>query len=104
MARNSRVLDSVNLNVLYKDMSSWRSRLLYRMFRPELPYVYCAGRANVSAWLGSRERQAELAEVIADQKGDLERQKREARMALEANARRLAELIGSHILGRSITA
>ncbi|PWT81892.1 MAG: hypothetical protein C5B44_03005 [Acidobacteria bacterium] len=47
---------------------------------------------------------AELAEVIADQKGDLERQKREARMALEANARRLAELIGSHILGRSITA
>jgi len=47
---------------------------------------------------------AELAEMVAAQKRELERQKREAKQALQADARQLAELIGSHILGRSITA
>ncbi len=59
--------------------------------------------------LEDRERQiamlkAELAEMVAAQKRELERQKREAKQALQADARQLAELIGSHILGRAITA
>ena len=44
----------------------------------------------------------ELAELVAAQKSEVERQKRDAMVTLGSDARRLAGLIGSQILGRSI--
>ena len=47
---------------------------------------------------------AELAHLVAAQKSEIQRQEREAQSSLENEARVLAGLIGTQILGRSITA
>jgi F-type H+-transporting ATPase subunit b len=44
----------------------------------------------------------ELSQTIALQKQEIQRQEKEAQAALEIEARRLAQLIGSQILGRNI--
>ncbi len=46
---------------------------------------------------------AELAHSVALQKSEIERQARDAQTSLEAEARRLAALIGTQVLGRSIS-
>jgi F-type H+-transporting ATPase subunit b len=45
---------------------------------------------------------AELTELIKTQKAEILRQEKEAEAALESDARRLAELIGSKVLGRPL--
>jgi F-type H+-transporting ATPase subunit b len=45
----------------------------------------------------------ELAELVTVQKSEIQRQQNEAERTLEVDARRLASLIGSQILGRSIS-
>jgi len=47
---------------------------------------------------------AELAQSIAYQKLEIQRQERDAQTSLESEARRLAELIGTQVLGRPIKA
>lgn len=46
---------------------------------------------------------AELAHSIASQKMEIQRQQRDALTSLESEARRLAGLIGTQVLGRSIS-
>jgi len=45
----------------------------------------------------------ELAKLVAEQKAEIQRQEQEARLVLQAEAQRLAALIGSQILGRAIS-
>jgi F-type H+-transporting ATPase subunit b len=45
----------------------------------------------------------ELAKLVAEQKAEIQRQEQEARRVLQAEAQRLAALIGSQILGRTIS-
>jgi F-type H+-transporting ATPase subunit b len=45
----------------------------------------------------------ELAKLVAEQKAEIQRQEQEARLVLQAEAQRLAALIGSQILGRTIS-
>ena len=45
----------------------------------------------------------ELAKLVAEQKAEIQRQEQEARLVLQAEAQRLAAIIGSQILGRAIS-
>lgn len=47
---------------------------------------------------------AELAHSVASQKSEIQRQQRDAETSLEGEAHRLASLIGTQVLGRSISA
>src|SRR5262245_22925935 len=62
-ARNSTTLLSVITKFLIRDISSWTSRSPRIIFLPAFPYVYSAGRTNVSAWFGSSDLQAGFDDV-----------------------------------------